>query len=42
MGGRDMRNIWRRTAKLDERQRASIGLRVRLENAFITADPLHN
>ena len=29
MGGRDMLNIWRRVAKLDERQRAAIGLRVR-------------
>ncbi len=29
MGGRDMLNIWRRAAKLDERQRAAIGLKVR-------------
>jgi hypothetical protein len=29
MGGRDMLNIWRRVAKLDERQRAAIGLKVR-------------
>lgn len=29
MGGRDMLNIWRMVAKLDERQRAAIGLRVR-------------
>jgi hypothetical protein len=29
MGARDMLNIWRRVAKLDERQRAAIGLRVR-------------
>ncbi len=29
MGGRDMLGIWRRVAKLDERQRAAIGLRVR-------------
>jgi hypothetical protein len=29
MGGRDMLNIWRRAAKLDENQRAAIGLKVR-------------
>ena len=29
MGGRDMLGIWRRIAKLDERQRAAIGLTVR-------------
>jgi hypothetical protein len=29
MGGRDMLNIWRRAAKLNERQRDAIGLRVR-------------
>ena len=29
MGGRDMLGIWRRVAKLDERQREAIGLRVR-------------
>jgi hypothetical protein len=29
MGGRDMLNIWRQAAKLDERQRAAIGLKVR-------------
>jgi hypothetical protein len=29
MGGRDMLGIWRRAAKLDERQRAAIGLTVR-------------
>ncbi len=29
MGGRDMLGIWRRVAKLDERQRAAIGLTVR-------------
>jgi hypothetical protein len=29
MGGRDMLNIWQRAAKLDERQRAAIGLKVR-------------
>ena len=29
MGGRDMRNIWRHVAKLNERQRAAIGLKVR-------------
>lgn len=29
MGGRDMLNIWRRAAKLNERQRAAIGLKVR-------------
>jgi hypothetical protein len=29
MGGRDMLGIWRRVAKLDERQRAAIGLSVR-------------
>lgn len=29
MGARDMLNIWRNVAKLDESQRASIGLRVR-------------
>jgi hypothetical protein len=29
MGGRDMLNIWRRAAKLDQRQRAAIGLKVR-------------
>lgn len=28
MGGRDMRNIWRKVAKLDQKQRAAIGLRV--------------
>lgn len=28
MGGRDMLNIWRRAAKLDQRQRAAIGLKV--------------
>lgn len=29
MGGRDMLNIWRKVAKLDQRQRAAIGLKVR-------------
>ena len=29
MGGRDMRNIWRKVACLDQRQREGIGLRVR-------------
>ncbi len=29
MGGRDMKNIWRRVAKLDAGQRAAIGLKVR-------------
>lgn len=29
MGGRDMRNIWRKIAKLDQRQREAIGLKVR-------------
>ncbi|MDA0767701.1 MAG: DUF4338 domain-containing protein [Verrucomicrobia bacterium] len=29
MGGRDMLNIWRKVAKLDQRQREAIGLRVR-------------
>lgn len=29
MGGRDMKGIWHRVAKLDERQRAAIGLTVR-------------
>jgi hypothetical protein len=29
MGGRDMLNIWRKVAKLDEKQRAAIGLKVR-------------
>jgi len=29
MGGRDMLNIWRHAAKLNERQRAAIGLKVR-------------
>jgi hypothetical protein len=29
MGGRDMLGIWRRAAKLDENQRAAIGLKVR-------------
>ena len=29
MGGRDMLNIWRRAAKLDDKQRAAIGLKVR-------------
>jgi hypothetical protein len=29
MGGRDMKNIWRRVAKLDQRQREAIGLTVR-------------
>jgi hypothetical protein len=29
MGGRDMLNIWRKVAKLDDKQRAAIGLKVR-------------
>jgi hypothetical protein len=29
MGGRDMRNIWRKVAKLDQKQREAIGLKVR-------------
>ena len=29
MGGRDMLNIWRKVAKLDQRQREAIGLKVR-------------
>jgi len=29
MGGRDMRNIWRKITKLDQRQRQAIGLKVR-------------
>ncbi len=29
MGGRDMLNIWRKVAKLDQQQRTAIGLRVR-------------
>ena len=29
MGGRDMLNIWRKVACLDQRQREAIGLRVR-------------
>ncbi len=39
MGGRDMLNIWRKVATLDQRQRAAIGLRVRSKESSLLTMP---
>lgn len=39
MGGRDMLNIWRKVAKLDQKQRATIGLKVRGKQSGLLTMP---
>jgi hypothetical protein len=39
MGGRDMLNIWRKVAKLDQKQRAAIGLKVRSKQSGLLTMP---
>jgi len=39
MGGRDMLNIWRKVAKLDQKQRAIIGLKVRGKQSGLLTMP---